>query len=33
VISDMAKGSHMTSDQFLASLAQQGIGADRCARS
>lgn len=28
VIGDMAKDSHMTSDQFLASLAQRGIGAD-----
>ncbi len=28
VIADMAKDSHMTSDQFMASLAQQGIGAD-----
>jgi peptidyl-prolyl cis-trans isomerase SurA len=28
VIGDMAKQAHMTSDQFLASLAQQGIGAD-----
>jgi peptidyl-prolyl cis-trans isomerase SurA len=28
VISDMAKDSHMTSEQFMASLAQQGIGAD-----
>jgi len=26
VIADMAKSSHMTSDQFMASLAQQGIG-------
>ncbi len=28
VISDMAKDLHMTTDQFLASLAQRGIGAD-----
>jgi peptidyl-prolyl cis-trans isomerase SurA len=28
MITDMAKDSHMTSDQFMASLAQQGIGAD-----
>jgi peptidyl-prolyl cis-trans isomerase SurA len=28
VIADMAKQAHMTSDQFVASLAQQGIGAD-----
>ena len=28
VLADMAKDSHMTSDQFLASLAQQGISPD-----
>ena len=28
VIADMAKDSHMTTEQFLGSLAQQGIGAD-----
>lgn len=28
VIADMAKDSHMTTDQFLSSLAHQGIGAD-----
>src|SRR5580704_10849608 len=28
VVADMAKDSHMTSEQFMASLAQQGIGAD-----
>jgi peptidyl-prolyl cis-trans isomerase SurA len=28
VIADMAKDTHMTTEQFMASLAQQGIGAD-----
>jgi len=28
VVADMAKDSHMTTEQFMASLAQQGIGAD-----
>ena len=28
VVADMAKDSHMTTDQFMTSLAQQGIGAD-----